>query len=101
MLGYVIYSPRGPPEGVFTFIPTLLSADLPGTEHFDDLFSAVAIAAFATRPNAGQAALAATSYYSRGVTTLRKALENKTHVKTDTALASTILLAFYEVSRSR
>lgn len=84
---------------MFTFIPPLLSADHLGREYFEDLFSAVSIAAFSTRPNAAQAALAATTYYSRGVTKLRKALEDEDHAKSDTALASTILLGFYEVSR--
>lgn len=47
MLGYVIclYSnPRSLAEGMFTFIPSLSTADHPGIEHFEDLCYAVAIA---------------------------------------------------------
>lgn len=82
---------------MFTFIPSLLNSDHPGKQHFEDMFSAVSIAAFSSRPNAGRAAIAANMYYARGVSRLRKALGDKTHAKSDTALASTILLAFYEV----
>lgn len=85
---------------MFTFIPSLLATNDAGKEHFEDLFSAVSIAAFSMRPNAAHAAAFGRLYYGRGVTTLRKALGDKVLARSDAALASTILLGFYEVNNT-
>lgn len=82
---------------MFTFIPLLLASNDASKQHFEDLFTAVSIAAFSLRPNASHASKLSRLYYGRGVAELRKALGDKTLVKSDAALASTILLGFYEV----
>lgn len=82
---------------MFTFIPSLLATNDEGKDHFEDLFSAVSIAAFSMRPHASHAAAFGRPYYGRGVTKLRKALGDKTLARSDASLASTILLGFYEV----
>lgn len=82
---------------MFTFIPSLLATGDTGKDHFEDLFSAVAIAAFSMRPNSSHAAAFGRLYYGRGVTNLRKALGDKVQARSDATLASTILLGFYEV----
>lgn len=82
---------------MFTFIPSLLASNDASKQHFEDLFTAVSIAAFSMRPNASHASTFSRLYYGRGVAELRKALGDKTLVKSDAALASTILLGFYEV----
>lgn len=101
--GYVVCSPENINEGMFMFIPELLMAadPLQGYQHFDDLLTACAIATFAMRPNSGHALSFARLYYARGVSELRKTLAGKESAKSDYALASTILLGFYEVSESR
>lgn len=85
---------------MLTFIPSLLATNEPGKEHFEDLFSAVSIAAFSMRPNAAHAAASGRTYYGRGVEGLRKALGDKMLARSDATLASTILLGFYEVKSS-
>lgn len=83
---------------MFTFIPQLLTSDEPAKQHFEDLFTAVAIAAFSLRGNASHAAAFSQCYYGKGVAELRKALGDKDLAKSDPVLASTILLGVYEVS---
>ncbi|KAJ4423104.1 hypothetical protein N0V82_002233 [Gnomoniopsis sp. IMI 355080] len=94
---YVVYSPRSPEGGMLTFIPSLLATNEAAKEHFEDLFSAVSIAAFSMRPNASHAAPSGRTYYGRGVESLRKSLGDKILARSDATLASTILLGFYEV----
>lgn len=93
----MVYGPKSPDEGMFTFIPPILQSDTPAKQHFEDLFTSVSIAAFSMRPNASHAATFSRLYYGRGLTHLRKALADKKTVKSDAVLASTILLGFYEV----
>lgn len=84
---------------MLTFIPSLLATNDTGKEHFEDLFSAVSIAAFSMRPNSSHAAASGRMYYGRGVEGLRKALSDRTLAASDATLASTILLGFYEVKK--
>lgn len=82
---------------MFTFIPQVLLCGEPAKEHFEDLFTAVSIAAFSLRGNASHAVASSRWYYGKGVAELRKVLGDQDLVKSDTVLASTILLGFYEV----
>lgn len=94
--GYVVYAPKSEP-GMFTFIPAMLASNDPSNQHFEDLFTAVSIAAFSLRSNASHAAGASRWHYGKGVAELRKILGDKQLVKSDAALASTILLGVHEV----
>lgn len=82
---------------MFTFIPQVLSSDAPAKVHFEHLFTAISIAAFSLRGNASHISASSRYYYGKGVAELRKVLGDKELVKSDTVLASTILLGFYEV----
>lgn len=97
----MVYSPKAPSEGMFTFIPSILQSTEGSSPFFEDLFTAVSIAAFSMRPNASHAAGFSRFYYGRGVAQLREAIADETMAKTDAALASTILLGFYEVRLTR
>lgn len=83
--------------GMFTFIPQVLNSTEPTKGHFEDLFTAISIAAFSLRGNASHAAAYSRWYYGKGVAELRRVLGDKDLVKSDSVLASTILLGFYEV----
>lgn len=110
---YVVSHPQSAArEGGFLFVPDLLllnvsdssspSSSSPphGYQHFDDLFTAAAIATFSMRPNSAHARSFARLYYARGVSELRKTLAaGRDAAKSDYALASTILLGFYDVSK--
>lgn len=93
----MVYSPKASSEGIFTFIPSILQTSEGTTPFFEDLFTAVSIAAFSMRPNASHAAAFSRFYYGKGVAQLRAAIADETMAKSDAALASTILLGFYEV----
>lgn len=95
--GYVVYSPKAANEGMFTFIPSILQNTTVSHQYFEDMFTAVSIAAFSMRPNSSHAAPYSRLYYGRAVAELRKAIADQSMVKSDAALASTILLGFYEV----
>lgn len=93
----MVYSPTAANEGMFTFIPSILQNAAASHQYFEDMFTAVSIAAFSMRPNSSHAAPYAQLYYGRAVAGLGKAIADKSMVKSDAALASTILLGFYEV----
>lgn len=94
---YVVYCPRKSDTGMLTFIPSLLASEEGSKRYFQDMFSAVSIAAFSMRPNCREAAVATHMYYGAGVRGLREALQVKESAKSDTVLATTILLGVYEV----
>lgn len=96
---YVVYCPRKSDTGMLTFIPSLLASEEGSKRYFQDMFSAVSIAAFSMRPNCREAAVATHMYYGAGVRGLREALQVKESAKSDTVLATTILLGVYEVCR--
>ncbi|KAI3398381.1 hypothetical protein diail_9473 [Diaporthe ilicicola] len=89
---YVVYCPNKSDTGMLTFIPSLLASPNGSTRYFQDMFSAVSIAAFSRRPNCRDAATATHLYYAKGIRELRKALEGGESAKSDTVLATTILL---------
>ncbi|KAJ0119754.1 hypothetical protein J7T55_013958 [Diaporthe amygdali] len=93
---YVVYCPNKSDTGMLTFIPSLLASSEGSSRYFQDMFSAVSIAAFSMRPNCRDAANATHLYYGAGVRGLRKALEVGESAKSDTVLATTILLGVYE-----
>lgn len=94
---YVVYCPNKSDTGMLTFIPSLLASADGSTRYFQDMFSAVSIAAFSMRPNCKDAASATHLYYGAGVRGLREALQVKETARSDTVLATTILLGVYEV----
>lgn len=94
---YVVYGPNKSDQGMLTFIPSMLASEDASSRYFQDMFSAVSIAAFSMRPNCRDAATATHLYYGQGVGGLRKALEDGESAKSDTVLATTILLGVYEV----
>ncbi|KAG8165093.1 hypothetical protein KVR01_005368 [Diaporthe batatas] len=93
---YVVYSPGKSDTGMLTFIPSLLASEEGSSRYFQDMFSAVSIAAFSMRPNCREAAASTHLYYGTGVRGLREALQGKESAKSDTVLATTILLGVYE-----
>ncbi|KKY33418.1 putative negative acting factor [Diaporthe ampelina] len=93
---YVVYCPNKSDTGMLTFIPSLLASAEGSSWYFQDMFSAVSIAAFSMRPNCRTAAAATHLHYGAGVRGLREALEVKESAKSDTVLATTILLGVYE-----
>ena len=98
---YVVYCPNKSDTGMLTFIPSLLASAEGSSWYFQDMFSAVSIAAFSMRPNCRTAAAATHLHYGAGVRGLREALEVKESAKSDTVLATTILLGVYEVCGRR
>jgi hypothetical protein len=94
---YVVYCPRSSNTGMLTFIPSLLASEEGSKRYFQDMFSAVSIAAFSMRPNCREAAVASHMHYGAGVKGLREALQAKESATSDTVLATTILLGVYEV----
>ncbi|KAI7783342.1 hypothetical protein LA080_011902 [Diaporthe eres] len=93
---YVVYCPNKSDMGMLTFIPSLLASAEGSSRYFQDMFSAVSIAAFSMRPNCREAAGATHLYYGAGVRGLREALQVKGSARSDTVLATTILLGVYE-----
>lgn len=98
---YVVYCPNKSETGMLTFIPSLLASAQGSSRYFQDMFSAVSIAAFSMRPNCREASAATHLYYGAGVRGLREALQVKDSAKSDTVLATTILLGVYEVRGRR
>lgn len=98
---YVVYCPNKSDTGMLTFIPSLLASAEGSSRYFQDMFSAVSIAAFSMRPNCREAATATHLFYGAGVRGLREALQVKDSAKSDTVLATTILLGVYEVCGRR
>lgn len=94
---YVVYCPNKSDTGMLTFIPWLLASPEGSNRYFQDMFSAVSIAAFSMRPNCREAASTTHLYYGAGVRGLREALQVKESARSDTVLATTILLGIYEV----
>lgn len=101
LASYVVYCPNKSDTGMLTFIPSLLASAEGSSRYFQDMFSAVSIAAFSMRPNCREAAGATHLYYGAGVRGLREALQVKDSAKSDTVLATTILLGVYEVCGRR
>lgn len=83
---------------LFNFILKILEWDGLKDTPFPMAFTAVSLAALAGRPNSRHLLSKSRIYYSTALIQLKEVIRHKDRAKSDTALASAILLSFYEVS---
>jgi hypothetical protein len=84
--------------GWFDFLVPLMKSDSDET-HLDIAFSAVSLASLANRPSSKGTGLMskAVAQYAKALKALNLALQNPVTQKSDTTLASVLLLGFFEV----
>lgn len=88
-------------RGTFEFLLPMIKTERPDS-HLSIAFSAVALASLANRPNTRGSGLMvrAMSQYTKALKGINAALQNPTQQKSDSTLASIILMGFFEVCES-